>query len=406
MTYLAFVRKEKRLLSFAVSFTFFSSFGQTFLISLFVPYILADFDLNNASFGTFYSVATLIGAFALPWLGQLIDRVPLRFYSLFVALGLFTASILMAFSWHISVLFAALIMLRVTGQGLSSHTAQTTMARYDDQNRGKALSISALGFPLGEAVLPTAIALLLASIHWQMVWLTIAALIAAVFIPLTWILIKPGTHVEIEDQENENGHKEQSTSESYRAIFRDSRIWFIIPAILMPPFWVTGLFLYQVSAADDLQWTAALIASAFIPFAVVRILSGLISGPLIDRFSAKILFPTLLLPMLAGLAIPLHYSGNWTVFFYMSMIGATLGYSGTLKTALWAEMYGTRVIGTVQSLFASIAVFSTAMSPFIAGWMLDNEYTLGNLFMIALITTLVSALLTLRMLPLFDQDRN
>lgn len=407
MTYLAFVRKEKRLLSFAVSFTFFSSFGQTFLISLFVPFMLSAFSLSNASFGTLYSAATLIGAFALPWLGQLIDRVPLRFYSLFVALGLLTASLLMAFSWHISILFVALILLRVTGQGLSSHTAQTTMARYDSGNRGKALSISALGFPLGEAVLPAVIAFLLAAMHWQSVWLIIAAMIALIFIPLTWFLVKSGTEAEIAEIDNSGLQKQPGTAESYRAIFSDSRVWFIIPAILMPPFWVTGLFLYQVSVADDLGWTAALIASAFIPFAVLRILSGLVSGPLIDRFSARSLFPSLLLPMLAGLAVPIFFSGNWTVFVYMALIGATLGYSGTLKSALWAEMYGTRVIGTVQSLFASLMVFSTAMSPFIAGWMLDNGYTLGNLFMIALITTLASILLSLRILPVFgDNHRN
>ncbi|PWN06146.1 MFS transporter [Rhodohalobacter mucosus] len=402
MTYLAFVRKEKRLLSFAVSFTFFSSFGQTFLISLFVPYMLTAFNLSNASFGSLYSAATLTGAFALPWLGQLIDRIPLRQYSLFVALGLFASALLMALSWHISILFAALIMLRVTGQGLSSHTAQTTMARFDDGNRGKALSISALGFPLGEAVLPACIAFLLAAMHWQSVWMLIAAVIGVFFIPLIWFLVKPGTQVETPDESAAADLKPPGTAESYRAIITDSRIWFIIPAILMPPFWVTGLFLYQVSVAEDLGWTAALIASAFIPFAVLRILSGLISGPLIDRFSAKSLFPSLLLPMLAGLTFPVFFSGNWTVFLYMALVGATLGYSGTLKSALWAEMYGTRVIGTVQSLFASLSVFSTAMSPFIAGWMLDNGYTLDNLFMIALITTMVSVLLSLRILPVFN----
>lgn len=402
MTYLAFVRQEKRLLSFAVSFAFFSSFGQTFLISLFVPYFLAVFDLSNASFGTLYSAATLIGAFALPWLGQLIDRVPLRHYSLFVALALFAASLLMAFSWHISIFFAALILLRVTGQGLSSHTAQTTMARYSDSNRGKALSISSLGFPLGEAVLPAVIAFLLAAMHWQSVWMLIAAVIAMVLIPLIWFLVKPGTEVETTEAEPAGKQKQPGTAESYRAIFNDSRVWFVIPAILMPPFWVTGLFLYQVSVADDLGWTAALIASAFIPFAVLRILSGLISGPLIDRFSAKTLFPSLLLPMLGGLAFPIFFSGNWTVFLYMALVGVTLGYSSTLKSALWAEMFGTRMIGTVQSLFTSLMVFSTALSPFIAGWMLDNEYTLGNLFMIALITTFASGLLSLRILPVFN----
>src|SRR5690625_7368973 len=95
MSYLTFALKERRLLSFAVSFTFFSSFGQTFLISLFFPYFLVAFDLSNASFGTLYSSATLTVAFALPWLWQWIDLIPLRQVSLYVAAGLLFASTMM-----------------------------------------------------------------------------------------------------------------------------------------------------------------------------------------------------------------------------------------------------------------------------------------------------------------------
>src|SRR5690625_412251 len=113
MSYLTFALKERRLLSFAVSFTFFSSFGQTFLISLFVPYFLTAFDMSNASFGTLYSAATLTGAFALPWLGQWIDRIPLRQFSMYVAAGLLFASTMMSFSCIVSLLFINLILLLI-----------------------------------------------------------------------------------------------------------------------------------------------------------------------------------------------------------------------------------------------------------------------------------------------------
>ncbi|MDR8393013.1 hypothetical protein NC796_17790 [Aliifodinibius sp. S!AR15-10] len=93
MSYLTFVLKERRLLSFGLSFTFFSSFGQTFLISLFVPYFLQDFQLSNAGFGSLYSGATLVSAAVLPWLGKWIDHIPLRLYSTFVAIGLIVASL-------------------------------------------------------------------------------------------------------------------------------------------------------------------------------------------------------------------------------------------------------------------------------------------------------------------------
>ena len=399
MTYLAFVRKERRLLTFALSFTFFSSFGQTFLISLFVPYFITAFELSNAGFGSLYSIATLVSATALPWLGQWIDRIPLKQYSLYVATGLLIASLTMAVSWHISILFVSLVLLRLSGQGLSGHTAQTTMARFHDRVRGKALSISGLGYPLGEALLPSAVAGLLIIFHWRTTWLLIASVIAVVFIPVLWYLVRKETgSVESESEEEEAA----STSEQYKLLMKDPRTAVMVPAILMPPFWVTGLFLYQVSAADDLGWSAALIASAFVAFAATRIFMGLSTGPVIDRFSAQSLFPTLLIPMIAGCLIGYFYSGAWAAFVYMGLTGATMGFSGTLKSSLLAELYGTRTIGTVQSLFSSLMVFSTALSPFLVGWLLDNAVSMNTLLLIAALTSTAAALLSIRVMPQYD----
>lgn len=400
MTYLAFVRKERRLLSFAISFTFFSSFGQTFLISLFVPFFLKAFELSNATFGTLYSAATLTSAVALPWLGQWIDRIPLRQYSMYVAIGLFLASLIMAVSWHIAMLFIGLILLRLSGQGLSGHTAQTTMARYNDRLRGKALSISGIGYPLGEAVLPSIIAGLLLFLSWRTTWALIALVIAVFFIPALWFLIRKEKS-PIEDDVAQ--HDRPSASDQYKVLLKDSRTLYIIPAILMPPFWVTGLFLYQVSAAEELGWSAALIASGFVAFAVIRILTGLFSGPVIDRFSAKAIFPFLLIPMIIGLLIGYLFSSSWAAFVYLGLIGATMGLSGTIKSALWAEMYGTKVIGTVQSLFASLMVFSTALSPFLVGWLLDQAVSMNSILMIAVVTSVISGLLSIKIMPVFQK---
>jgi len=395
MTYIEFAIKERKLLSFAVSLTFFSSFGQTFLISLFVPFFLVAFDLTNASFGTLYSVATLISAFSLPYLGQWIDRVPLRRYSMLVGLGLFTSAVLMTVSWHVSIFFLSLVMLRLTGQGLSGHTAQTTMARYFDHQRGKALSISSLGYPMGEAVFPIAIAGLLTLLHWRTTWGLISALILVVLLPLIWILVQSSSRVEEKESERK---RKSSTKESYKIIFKHPKLLFVLPAILMPPFWGTGLFLYQVSYAEQMGWTAAIVATAFIAFAVTRIVMGLIAGPLIDRFSAHKTFPFLLLPMAIALFFGAYFTSTWTAFIYMGLLGTTFGMAGSVESALWAEMFGTGMIGTVRSLFSSIMVVSTAASPFLMGWWLDQGVAMPTIFLIAFITTTAGGLLSMRLL--------
>ncbi|MDX1619170.1 MAG: MFS transporter [Balneolaceae bacterium] len=392
MSYLAFVLKERRRLSFGLSFTFFSSFGQTFLISLFVPYFLTEFQLSNAGFGSLYSTATLVSAAALPWLGKWIDHIPLRLYSTFVAAGLLVASLTVAVSWHIAPLFVGLLLLRVSGQGLSGHTAQTAMAKFYDRERGKALSISSLGFPIGEAVLPLFITALLSVLDWRLTWGAILLFIGLVMIPFIQLILR-----KKDERLAVSGSAERGLSDkeySYADILRDYRFYLLVPAVLLPPFWVTGLFLYQVAVAESLGWTATLIATAFVIFAVARIASSLITGPGIDRFDARTLFPYYLLPMAGGLVVAFFHPGSWSAFLYMALLGVTMGMGGTIKSALWAELYGTRTVGTVRSLFSSLMVFSTALSPFLLGWLIDRQVSMPTILFWAVVTVIAAAFLS------------
>lgn len=379
------------MLSFGLSFTFFSSFGQTFLISLFVPYFLDDFNLSNAAFGSFYSVATVGSAIILPYLGSWIDFLSLKKYSLSVAIALAVASLTMAISWHIALLFLALLLLRLAGQGLSGHTAETAMARYFVARRGKALSISSLGYPLGEGILPLAVAGILSLLSWRTTWGLFTLIILLIFIPLIYFIL--GQEQTRRLDKFTNNSKKTNSDISYGQIFDDSRFWLILPSVLLPAFWATALFLYQISIAEQLGWTSGLIASAFVVFAGSRIASALGVGPLIDRWSARQLFPFYLLPFGAGLVVAYFHPGAWSAFLYMGLLGVTLGIGSNIKSALWAEIYGTEIIGTVRSLFSALMVFSTALSPFMVGWLLDQNVDITNIFLGAIATIVAASLM-------------
>lgn len=355
---------------FGLSFTFFSSFGQTFLISLFVPFFLQDFNLSNAGFGSLYSIATLSSAAILPYLGRWIDQLPLKQYSMYVAAGLLTASLTLALSWHIGLLFLAILLLRLSGQGLSGHTAQTAMARYFVQERGKALSISSLGYPIGEGILPLIIAGLLSVLSWRMTWGVFSLVIILLFVPFIQLILGKTQSSRLDQQKAADP---VDTKNFYRRLLNDMQFWLLVPAVLLPAFWATALFLYQISIAEQLGWTSGLLATAFVAFAGARIVSSLGVGPLIDRWSARMLFPFYLLPFGAGLVVAWLHPGAWSAFLYMGLLGITMGMGSNIKSALWVELYGKEVIGTVRSLFSSLMVFSTALSPFLVGWLLDHD---------------------------------
>ena len=124
--YFRFCFDNRKWISFGFLLTFFSSFGQTFLLSLYVPRILDEFAISSGFFGGLYALATVASALTLLHVGRIIDRVDLRTYTLWAALVLMVSGLVMAVSVHIAMVFVALFGLRFAGQGLFSHISNTT----------------------------------------------------------------------------------------------------------------------------------------------------------------------------------------------------------------------------------------------------------------------------------------
>ena len=406
-TYARFIQTHRRLLAFGMGMTFFSSFGQTFLISLFVPRIQADLQLSATAFGSFYSLATLVSAGFLPWAGRLIDEVDLRRYALTVAGGLAAACLCMSVVRAPWQLFLCLIALRLTGQGLCGHTASTSLARAFKNERGKALSVSGTGYAIGEGILPTVVVALIASAGWRTTWLLQSACIGFVLVPGIIALLKKASPAALNANRGPRAepvatHAPESKEWTRGAVVRDPRFLMLLPAILILPFAVTGLIIHQARLAEFKGWTIDVLAYAFIGFAMARIAASLAIGPVIDRFGAVRLFPYFPLPMGLGMALLLPLDTPVAAGLYLSLTGMSMGMAGSLTSSLWAELYGVRHLGAIKSLGGSLAVFGTALSPALFGWLLDRGATFAQILsgtIAALILACASAWMVCHRLP-------
>ncbi|MEP0275539.1 MAG: MFS transporter, partial [Nitratireductor sp.] len=159
MMFFTFLRDNARWLAGGFLLTFFSSFGQTFFISLSAGQIRAEYELSHGGFGTLYMGATLASALTLPKFGQIVDRYSAQKVALIIMPLLAAAALLMAVSSHIAVLAVSIYMLRLFGQGMMTHNAFTAMARWFSAQRGRAVSVVTLGHNVGEAVVPLLVVL-------------------------------------------------------------------------------------------------------------------------------------------------------------------------------------------------------------------------------------------------------
>lgn len=386
--YLLFARKHLRFLSFGFALMFFSSFGQTFFLSLFSADIRAEFGLSHGDFGSIYSLATLVSGLTMLWLGRVIDRVPLRRFATGVCAGLIGAAFLLASVPGRLLLGVALFAMRLTGQGLMSHTAATTMTRYFDKGRGKAISIAMLGFPFGEALLPPIAVAADAALGWRNVWLAIGGLLLLTLVPLMLWLLRG--HDERHDAftrgiaadatpDAATAPRRTDADRTARQVLADPRFWAVVPLIVASPFLMTGFFFHQVHLVEGKGWTMGWYSVCFAAFAASSVAASVVSGPLVDRHGARRALPFFPLPMAAGLLVLASFGHPLTAPAYLVLAGLSAGSGGPIAGALWAEVYGPTHLGAIRSMVSALFVLSTAASPVLMGRWIDRGVTMETL---------------------------
>jgi MFS family permease len=356
--------------------TLFSSFGQSFFYGLFKEDIRLTFNISNTTFGSIYGLVNVVSALSLMYFGRFIDRFPLRKFTLLSFFVLGTGCLTMSLAGTYSLFIVALFLTRFGGQGLLIHTNSTSMGRYFHETRGRALALTALGVHFGSLIFPLTVIYLKKGLDWQQCWLAFALVLLLAILPFVLWLLKghDARHKDWEDaelQRQENNKDAVITDFSAKQLLKDLKFYMMIPALLINPIICTGIFFYIQNVASAKSWSMELIAFAYGANAISTIIFTIIGGFLVDRFSARRLFIFLPIPMTIALLTLAMFSAPFIAYLFMVLIGLSVGIFSSTSGSIWAEMYGTKHLGSIRSLFGMFMVLSTALMPPIMGYFFD-----------------------------------
>jgi len=395
--YMRFAAEHRRFLSFGFVLAFSSSFGQTYFIGIFGPGVQNAFGLSHTAWGTIYMIGTLGSALLLPWTGKLLDRLDLRIYTGAVCALLIAACAFMAVVSGPVMLVVAIFLLRQSGQGLASHVAITSMARYFDAGRGRAIALATLGFAFGEAILPFLAVLAIASIGWRWTYAGIAVVLGVALLPaIAWLLIG---HTDRHraylsrlagPQTDSDAH---SQSWSRGQVLRDVRFYLLLPGILAPSLILTAMFFHHLNLADAKGWSHEWITGSYGIYAMAVIAAALISGRLVDRFGAARLLPFMLLPLIVAMTLVAWMSNPWSAWPYLILAGVNTGMALTTTSALWAELYGVANLGAIKSMATALSVFASALGPISMGGLMDLGLSIDFVCLLFAVYATVGAVL-------------
>ncbi|MCB8837485.1 MFS transporter [Aurantimonas sp. VKM B-3413] len=400
MEFFGFIGRNLRWLAGGFLLCFFSSFGQTFYISLSNGDIRREYDLSNGAFGLLYMAGTLASAATLPTLGWLLDRYPAWRVACVTILCLAGATLAMAFSNSVPLLFVSIYLLRLFGQGMMTEISMTATGRWFAANRGRAMAITTLGFHAGTGLLPLVFVFATAALGWRGTWIAGAIVLVALALPaIFW-----STRRERDPQsEVKAGPQPKVRDWTLREVMTSPVFWLIAMSVLAPPFIGTTIFFHQVYLTQLRGWSIEVFASGFAVMSATTLVFSLLCGSLIDRFSAVKLLPFFLIPMAIACLVAGYFTAEASIFVFMVFLGMSNGLSSTLLGALWPELYGVRHLGQVRSVIVALMVLSSAIGPGITGvlidWNVSYPLQIEAMGLYCVVMTVVMTLLAARLAP-------
>jgi predicted MFS family arabinose efflux permease len=382
-----------KVIVFGFIFTFFSSFGQSFFLGIFNTSIRETLSITHGQFGSIYASATLCSSLLLIWVGKKIDDINIFRFAIYVTLLLSFSCFFFSKISSIVFLFIAIFLMRFSGQGMMSHTATTTVSRYFTKSRGRALSICWFGLSSAEFILPVLMVFLLSLTTWQNIW-TVIALLILIFLPIaSFFLVRT---VKLDTRESTEGEefKEENIKQWKRIeVIKDYKFYIVSMNMLAMPWIATGVFVYQSFITESKNWGPFVIAQSFMSYSVFSVITLLISGFLIDKFTSRKLLIFMNIPLFLSTFVIIYFDAQFTAFIFLGLIGISNGLANVLGSSTWAEVYGVKHIGSIKALTTALMVFSTAFGTALFGILIDIGFSIDKIAIISALYILISFIL-------------
>ncbi len=329
--------------------------------------IRAEFGLTDGSFGLLYMGATLVSALVLVFFGKIIDRWNIS-RSIALVVGLLSATcFLFAFNRSLIGLGIGLFLLRLIGQGMMTHTAQTAVGKWFDRDRGSAISVTSLGHSLGEASFPLLMVACFDASNWRWAWVG-SGVLALVLLPVCCLLASRDRRLAGEGVAGKFASVRDWTRPE---VVRDVWFWVSGVGLLAPAFIATAIYFHHEHLVAHKGWAKGTFASSFLVLSVTTVVAKLVAGLLIDRFSAARMMWFALIPLGVSCLVFSFGTPEWIIYPAMFLLALAMGFSNSVFGTLWPEVYGTKHLGAIRALAFSGIVFASACGSGVTGWLLD-----------------------------------
>ena len=363
--------------------------GQTYGVSVFVDPMIEDLGISRTQMTTAYLIGTLVGALALPWIGQAIDRFGVR--RTMAIIGALFGGLLIGMSLvsNIVGLTAGFIGIRMMGQGALNLTATTAVALWFTRKRGLAMGIVAAAGGVGMTLIPLLSERLIVDIGWRNTWLVEGLAVWVIVLPIALLGIRNrpsdvGQHVDGDSATD--APPAEVWGVTRKEALRSSFFWLVTIAVATISTITTAVVFHQIDLLGSRGLTPTEAAANFLPQTVATLIATLGIGALADRVSPRIVLITSMAMMAGGLLLATAVTPGLLAIAFGMLIGAAGGAMRVVEATELPRYFGTLHIGAIRGVVTSVGIAGAAVGPvlFSLGHDVTGNYTAVLLASVAL----------------------
>lgn len=355
--------------------------GQTVGVSVFLDPIIADLDVTRSTVSLLYTVGTLVGSFALPFVGRFIDARGPRLAVGLIAGGFALACLYMSSVASLAMLALGFVLIRGLGQGSLSLVSVHVVNLWFVRRRGLAIGLTGLGMAIATAVFPALLEGLIDEFGWRGTYALMGAMVAAVALPLgvTFFRGTPESYGQEPDGSwRRGGAGDGGVVESNLSLAqarRTAAFWLVSAGDVAVAALGTGLVFHHYDILDQSGFGRAAAAAVFVPLGLVTAGANLGTGALLDRVPPRFALAAMLTFQAGALAM-----AGWIpptmLLVYGTLIGLAQGMKGAISGSAYAYYFGRKHIGSIKGFATTLSVGGTAIGPllFAVGRDLSGSY--------------------------------
>lgn len=379
----------------AVGFVFMLlSYGcGSFVFSLFVNPLQSAFDWGRGQVMVGFTIFFTSQGLVSPLVGRFVDRFGSRAVIPLGAAAMGLGFLVVSQAHDLALFYVGYVLVGAGSCGMGIVPCSAVITAWFRRRRGAAVGIMSAGMGAGGLVMAPIVAHLLQLYGPRTTYLTMAAIICAVSLPLSLLLIRnrpadlglypDGDPDDTAWQTTSASRHADVPSLSLKQASGTAALWFLGLSFFVSGFSNTGALHAPVPFLEDIGFPTATAAVALGTLGLGSATGKVFFGWLCDRVPPKRAAALGLGLQLAGILVLLSIRADSPlslIWAYALLLGFGIGSWLPTMSVLVSSTFGLAYYGSVFGIIAFLESTGTSLSPLFAGMMFDATGTYYHAF--------------------------